>query len=80
MKKTEYSNILNDNTPCFEIDTSGTASEHDLADLASIAGHSSLTSCLNHMKAWSMTVAQVAEILISRPEDFSGTVADCDLY
>jgi hypothetical protein len=69
MKKSEYSHLLTDNTPCFDIDTTGSASEHELGDLARLDGHASLTSCLNDMNAWSMTVAQVAEILISNGEE-----------
>jgi hypothetical protein len=69
MKKSEYSRLLTDNTPCFDIDTTGSASEHELGDLARLDGHASLTCCLNDMNAWSMTVAQVAEILISNGEE-----------
>lgn len=69
MKKSDYSHLLNDTTPCFDIDTTGSASEHELGDLARLDGHASLTSCLNDMSAWSMTVAQVAEILISNGEE-----------
>lgn len=69
MKKSDCSHLLNDTTPCFDIDTTGSASEHELGDLARLDGHASLTSCLNDMNAWSMTVAQVAEILISNGEE-----------
>ena len=69
MKKSDYSHLLNDHTPCTDIDASGSASQHELGDLAKIEGHASLTSCLNDMNAWSMTVAQVAEILISNGEE-----------
>lgn len=69
MNKSEYKHLLNDTTPCHDIDTSGSASEHELGDLARLDGHASLTSCLNDMNAWGMTVAEVAEILISSDEE-----------
>lgn len=69
MKKSDYSHLLTDKTSCFNIDTTGRASEHELGDLARLDGHASLTSCLNDMSAWEMTVAQVAEILISNGEE-----------
>jgi hypothetical protein len=64
-KKSDFRHLLNDRTLCHEIDTSGTASEHELGDLARLDGHASLTSCLNDMSAWGMTVATVADILIN---------------
>ena len=66
--KQDYSHLLADNTPCFGISTTGSASEHELGELACLDGHASLTSCLNDMNAWGMTVAQVAEMLISNGE------------
>ena len=69
MKKSDCNHLLADNTPCFDIDTTGSASEHEIGDLARLDGHASLTSCLNEMNAWSMTVAQVAKILISSGEE-----------
>ena len=65
MKKTDYLHLLNDHTPCCEIDTSGSASQHELGDLVKLDGHASLTSAINDMDAWGMTVAQVAEILLN---------------
>ncbi len=68
MKKSKFSHLLADNALCYDIDTTGSASEHELGDLARLDGHASLTTCLNDMSAWGMTVAQVAEILISNGE------------
>ena len=65
MKKSDYIHLLNDQTPCFEIDSSGSASQHELGELAKLDGHASLTSCLNDINAWGMTVAQVSEILLN---------------
>ena len=64
MKKTEYVHLLDDHTPCHEIDSSGSASQHELGDLVKIEGHSSLTSYLNDTNSWGMTVSEVAETLI----------------
>lgn len=64
MKKTDYLHLLKDKTPCFEIDSSGSASENELGDLARLDGHASLTSFLNDMNAWGMSVGEVAEMLI----------------
>ena len=65
MKKSDYLHLLNDHTPCTDIDTSGSASQHELGDLVKLDGHASLTSAINDMDAWGMTVAQVAEILLN---------------
>jgi hypothetical protein len=64
MGKSDYSHLLTDNTPCFDIDSTS-SNYHALGYLARLDGHASLTSCLNDMNTWSMTVAQVAEILIT---------------
>jgi hypothetical protein len=60
-----YSHLLSDNTPCHDIDVSGSASEHELGQLARLNGHASLRSCLNDYNAWHLTVGEVAEILLS---------------
>ena len=65
MKKSDYLHLLNDHTPCCEIDSSGSASEHELGDLARLDGHASLTSALNDMDAWDMTVADMAELFLT---------------
>lgn len=65
MKKSKFIHLLGDHTPCFEIDSSGSASQHELGELTKLDGHASLTSALNDMGAWGMTVAQVAEILLN---------------
>ena len=62
--KNDYSHLLLDHTPCTEIDTSGSASEHELGDLARLDGHSSLTNFLNEGHLWDLTVSQAAEILL----------------
>jgi hypothetical protein len=63
-KKSDFRHLLNDRSLCHDIDTSGTASEHELGDLARLDGHASLTSCLNDMSSWGRTVGEVAAILI----------------
>lgn len=63
--KNDYRYLLDDKTLCYEIDTSGTASEHELGCLARLDGHASLTSCLNDWNAWGMTVGEVAAIIIN---------------
>ena len=67
--KQDYLHLLDDHTPCTDIDVSGSASQHELGDLAKIDGHASLRSCLNDMSAWGMTVAEVAAILIRNGEE-----------
>jgi len=67
--KQDYIHLLNDHSLCTDIDTSGSASQHELGDLAKIDGHASLRSCLNDMSAWGMTVAEVAAILIHNGEE-----------
>lgn len=63
--KIDYTHLLNDHTLCFEIDTSGTASEDELGDLVRSQGYSSLTSCLNDLNLWDKTVAQVVKIILT---------------
>lgn len=65
-RKADFSALLEDDTPCFEIDTSTAA--HELGELARLDGHASLTSLLNDWRAWGMTVAEVAEILLTADE------------
>jgi hypothetical protein len=65
LTKSDFRHLLNDSSLCHDIDTSGSASEHELGDLARLDGHASLTSCLNDMNAWGMTVGQVVDILIN---------------
>ena len=60
----DYAHLLDDDTLCTDIDSSGSASQHELGDLAKLAGHASLTSCLNDMPGWGLTVAQAAQVLI----------------
>lgn len=67
MKKETLIELLTDETLCCEIDTSGSASEHLLGELARIDGHASLTSCLNDLNAWGYPVGDVAAWLIIKP-------------
>ena len=69
MKKGMLIKLLNDKTICHEIDTSGTALEHDLGQLATHNGHASLTSCLNDCNAWGNQVREVAAWLIVHPNN-----------
>jgi hypothetical protein len=64
----DYTHLLQDKTPCHKIDTSGSASEHELGELARLDGHASLTSCLNDYNAWNMTVGEVASMILSNQE------------
>ena len=64
----DYSHLLDDDTLCTDIDSSGSSSQHELGELAELCGHASLTSCLNDMAGWGMTVAQVAQVLMSTEE------------
>jgi len=56
--------LLIDHTPCFEIDTSGSASEHRLSELSAEFGFASLTACLNALHGWNLTVSDVARLMI----------------
>ena len=69
MKREDYLHLLKDTTPCYKIDTSGDASEHELGELVQLDGHASLTSCLNDTNGWGMTVREVADMLIFRDEE-----------
>jgi hypothetical protein len=42
--KKDYAHLLSDQTPIADIDTSGSASRHELGDLTDIFGHASLAS------------------------------------
>jgi hypothetical protein len=65
LTKNDFRHLLEDQTPCYEIDTSGSATEHELGELARLDGHASLTSCLNEWNAWGRTVSQVADLIIN---------------
>ena len=65
MKISDYTHLLADHTLCTDIESSGSASQHELGDLATLAGHASLQSCLNDMPGWGLTVAQAAQVLMS---------------
>lgn len=67
--KNDYRHLLADNTHCCDIDTSGSALEHELGDLARLDGHASLSSCLNEWNAWDRTVGEVATMLISETHE-----------
>jgi hypothetical protein len=67
MKKEILIKLLNDKTICHEIDTSGSASEHELGQLATSSGYASLTSCLNDLNAWGKQVGEVAAWLVDHP-------------
>jgi hypothetical protein len=69
LTKNDFRHLLNDQSLCHDIDTSGSASEHELGDLARLDGHASLTSCLNDWNAWGLTVGEVADIIINAKSD-----------
>jgi len=64
--KKDYAHLLSDQTPIADIDTSGSASRHELGDLTDIFGHASLASYLNDgPERWDWTVATAAAELLN---------------